>query len=135
MKKEKVYENIQDMASGQESGVVIYPGGEVFIINWSGLSGNELPQISPFGLIAIGKEPLTVVDQYRCEDIKSEFPGDVWKIEGSDDEYDTDMDVTLVNQDDLLGIFGFLPDWEDHTSGNVFVLDDDTKVIAPHGWN
>lgn len=99
--------------TGQESGLVIYEGGDVIICNWS--VGTGLPYVGPFGEIISAGGNLTAAESGRVENIS-----DV--VNPDNIIYDRNGDA------DNLNIGGTL---------YSVVSDDGTPVvvIAPDGWN
>lgn len=102
---------LQDL-TGQESGIVIYAGGdtqaEAVVCNWSSIQG--FPRVDPCGLTVLG----------FGEEIPEVEP------EYSDNIPDMLKDVLIVfaNEEDM------------PQSGGVYRLEDlNIIIIAPDGWN
>jgi hypothetical protein len=100
--------------TGQESGLVLYEGGELMICNWQSING--LPRVDPmgFGLLGLGEELYTDEEPAQIEDIGA------WLN-------DVDYDLIYDRNNELSTLDG--------QSGRLFCLNDDVCVIAPDDWN
>ena len=106
--------------TGQESGIVVYPGGNIIVCNWSGLEDNEIPSVF-CGLFLTGTPVdhryFTNYDQWIVDDLYSELCdiGDkiIWDLNG-------DM-LDIANNDKPV-------------KATVYKFNDNVYVFAPHGW-
>ncbi len=101
----------------QESGVVLYDGGDLIICNWSNIDG--MPRLSPGGLGLLGLNEELVVDgePERIEDIGAWLDTQEHRV-----IYDANDDYPL-----LAGLGGKL-----YRVNGAYV---GAYVIAPNGWN
>lgn len=99
--------------TGQESGLVLYEGGELIICNWQSIDG--LPRLDPmgFGVIGLGEELTTDEEPAQIADIGA------WLN-------NIDYDLVYDRNDELSTLDG--------QSGKLFSIGD-VRVIAPDGWN
>lgn len=125
--------------TGQESGIIIYESGAVFVVNWMDYGDDMFPVIGFFGrMMAMpgsAIEPDRIVVE-TVEDIRAALPGTVWLDE--DGELDTDMDVEYDDNGDLPMLWGYTEDGAQEPTtcaGTVYRFYDGRVVIAPRSWN
>jgi len=97
----------------QESGVVLYDGGDLIICNWSNIDG--MPRLSPcgLGLLGLNEELVVEGEPQRIEDIGAWLDTQEHRV-----IYDANDDYPL-----LAGLAGKL-----YRVNGAY-------VIAPNGWN
>lgn len=130
--------------TGQESGIIVYAGGEVAVLNWGDIGDNCLPALGPFGTMLSWPEDgddmgdvFDGADMRHVDDITGEIDGSIWIDDDEEDDADgniilgTDLDIICDDNDDLPQVFLA----ENPVSGNVYTLRNGTKVIAPDDWN
>lgn len=112
--------DLQGLADGQESGVVIYPGGETIICNWSHEARpDSLPRVSLGGLVYLPDESLHLVaDAMPTTYSVADLPDEMEVVYEANDG-DAEAFAEAVRESPQRA-------WE---------LPDGTLIVAPEGWN
>lgn len=130
--------------TGQESGIVVYDDGDIIVCNWSSYGVGALPVIvNDMIPIALDKYPegFEVASVDSLNDIREALPGKIWVTEIDDNgriHLDSDLSVVWDPKCDILRLYLDGSDERNETnctSGKVYTINDDTKIIVPDGWN
>jgi hypothetical protein len=101
----ETFSTLQEL-TGQESGIVIYGSSEAVVCNWSSVRG--YPRVDPLGLTVLGfGEEIPNIEPKQCTSIPELMEG---------------VNIIFANGENM------------PTSGRVYELPNDIKVIAPDGW-
>lgn len=138
--------------TGQESGIIVYGDGSVIVLNWTQIGDNCLPAVFLGGIYGLPHEDIEVDETYHTEDVRDEIPGSIWVVEvaewttkdaeerDGDSVLNTDIDILYDVNDDLPLLFGFDASSGrqievEPVKGEVYILSNGAKVIAPADWN
>lgn len=113
---EAKYDTLRDV-TGQESGLVVYPGGGLIIGNWSESRGYGVPVVSPFGgMMNYGN--ITSVKAQGKVNIKEYLASLDWHM-----VWDDNNDMPSITDGDMAEL------WTVAATGGPL------RVLAPEGWN
>lgn len=112
--------SLKDLTN-QESGIVVFPGGNIIVCNWSGFNNNTLPCV--FMDLSIMDWPCKDGYFTRC------------KKRETDDLYSALCELGREVIWDLHNDVFNLANSDTPTSATVYELEDGEYIFAPHGWN
>lgn len=131
------------LETGHETGIIVFDGGTVSVVNWAECNDNTLPMVVsnlPYaGPISWPWEYTILTLDHKTDDIREGLPGTIWMEE--DGTYASDMDIIYDDNMDLKNLFLGRPQpWE--LKGKVYTLlygntssRYEGKVIVPDCWN
>ena len=118
-----------------ESGIIVYPNGEIAVDNWNNYNEECFPLIDFTGKYMIPFPMKGIFDGIRkreVADAREELPGTVWI--NDDNEAETDMRIMVDDNADIFHMF--VGDYKDvKFPATVYTLKNETKIIVPDDWH
>lgn len=118
-----------------ESGIIVYPNGEIAVDNWKNYNEECLPLLEPTGRFLIPFPMEGIFDGITMRDVadaREELPGTVWI--NDDNEAETDMRIMVDDNADIFHMF--VGDYKDvKFPSTVYTLKNETKIIVPDDWH
>ena len=117
--------------TGYESGIVVYPNGNVIVCNFRSLCGG-MPTMLYHILMGWGEVP-KVIKRFKTKDVRDYLP-DQPTISTDEDGttlYEVSYSLLYDLNDDILRLYH---NQDAVVSGKVWILEDDTIILCPEDW-
>ncbi len=120
--------------TGHESGIIVFPGDEVMVVNWMNCEDGCLPVLDPMGITTFD---MFEYDASLEEDVTEEAFDNALELlpyELDKEEGEIHIDLMLDQNGDISRLFEMDAKGE-KSSGTVYTLSDGTKILAIDDWN